>query len=168
MGLFVWCLSTCRCFSDFEHSSRSSFISAFMKPSYITLSNTELNPWITPSLSLSSASRLHIMWTCCWRAMMTQTARVSTTWTTCLPWPRPPSLPTATEPSSLSPSSTGTTDQVSADKVPHECFFSLFIDPESLTRKTRESSKEYDMRLWSWFALWSRCALTALLRDVVK
>lgn len=26
-------------------------------------------------------------------------------------------------------------------------FFSLFIDPESLTGKTRESSKEYDMRL---------------------
>lgn len=55
-------------------------------------------------------------------------------------------------------------------EMPHAClgFFSLFIDPKRPTGKTRESSKEYNSRLWSWFALWSRCTLTALLRDVVK
>lgn len=66
---------------------------------------------------LSSVSRLLIMWTCCWPAMMTRMAQVSTTWTTCLLWSRPPSPPTATAPSSRSLYLTSTTNQVSQRDV---------------------------------------------------
>lgn len=61
---------------------------------------------------LSSLTRLPTMWTCCWLGLMRQTARGSTTWITCLLWPRPPSPPTATEHTSPCLSSTATTDQV--------------------------------------------------------
>lgn len=80
-------------------------------------------------MPLSSLTRLRTMWTCCWLGLMRRMARGSTTWTTSLLWPRPPSLPTATEPTSPCLSSTVTTDQVGSLVLHTSFYYSSILLP---------------------------------------
>lgn len=73
-----------------------------------------LTPW---ACHIVFVCRRRTTWTCCWRVTMTPTVPASSTWTTCPLWPRRPLLLTATEPSSLCPSWTDTTNQVPTSAV---------------------------------------------------